>query len=126
MSRWRQGAVIVAGLSLAGCAVPPYASYGGRVASMCHVINASGFMLDRDCNPFEQHWLPGAHRIQVTYVTPADIAFLEISGRHRSITVRKVRPGLYCAADESYPERYVSTRRCVETEASHPPISVRG
>ncbi|MGL4289507.1 MAG: hypothetical protein ACRCVA_24345 [Phreatobacter sp.] len=115
---------IGAALALSACAIPPYDDFRAGPGA-CLVVASSGFMFDRNCSQFELSWLPGAQRLTVGQRGPDDIEILEVSGRHRLITVRRIREGYYCALARNYPNPRV-TRDCRTTEPVHPPISVRG
>ncbi|QCI66117.1 hypothetical protein [Phreatobacter stygius] len=120
-------ALVVAAVAMAGlsaCAIPPYDDFRAGPGA-CLVVGSSGFMFDRNCTRFELAWLPGAQRLTVGQRGPDDIEILEVSGRHRLITVRRIREGYYCALARDYPRPRV-TRDCRTTDPVHPPISVRG
>jgi hypothetical protein len=114
-------------LALSACAIPPYDDFRAGPGA-CLVVASTGFMLDRNCTPFELSWIPGAQRLVIGQRGPDDVHILEISGRHREITVRRIREGYYCALAYDYPNPRV-TRNCRTTDPAHPPttiISVRG
>lgn len=117
-------ALAVLAASLAGCAVP-YHAINAPDPFSCLVVDSAGFIYDRNCTAFELSWLPGARRLTVGARGPDEIDILEVSGRHRQVTVRRVREGYYCELSRDYP-RPRPTRNCRTTEPVHPPLSVRG
>lgn len=125
---WNRGiaraGLVAAGLALSACAVPPYDDFRAQ-AGACMVVQSSGFMVDRPCSSFELAWLPGARRLTVGEGSPDTVQLLEISGRHRWITLRRVGTATWCALSGAYPREHV-TRNCRSLGPADPPLVVRG
>jgi hypothetical protein len=128
LTRAATAAAILGGLS--ACALPPYDDFRAYPGA-CMVVASTGFMFDRPCSALELSWLPGAQRLTVGERGPFDIEILEISGRHRYVTIRRVDVDVYCELARDYPNPRV-TRNCRTTApipvivAPPAPLSARG
>ncbi len=110
------GVLFGSALALSACATPPYGDFRGSRGD-CTVTDRAGWVSDRACTPFERAWLPGARRLYAYQTVDrasgrTDTFFLEISGRHRSVIVREVRPGTFCRVVEDHPRPRFVTRSC--------------
>lgn len=131
----RRVALRAAGLSLAlaglsACATPPSGDFRGSQGD-CTVTDRGGWMTDRPCTPFERAWLPGARRLYAYQTADrrsgqTETVFLEISGRHRSVIVREIRPGTFCRVVDDHPRPRALTRSCRTQSGAVVAVRARG
>lgn len=134
MGRRLKVACVLSGLlaGLSACAVPPYDAVR-RGEDICQTVTPRGFLetatsfaTSRPCTAFERHWFAGPpRRLAVSSRGEGHILITEESGAGRSVHLREVRPGYWCALSRSYPEAV--TRQCRAVTAQEAAVlRVRG